>query len=119
MEDQPSPTDPANSPTLTLAATRAGVIMGTATYMSPEQAHGKPADRRADIWSFGAVLYEMLTAQPPFRGESVSDILAGVLKSEPDWSLLPPDTPAAIRQLLRQCLAKAPKQRPQAIGIGR
>src|SRR5215467_8288315 len=89
--------DPSNSPTLTLGATSVGVIMGTAAYMSPEQAIGKPADRRADIWSFGAMLYEMLSGKKAFEGESVSDTLASVIKLEPDWSALPQDTPASIQ----------------------
>jgi serine/threonine-protein kinase len=120
IEDPAPSSNTADSPTITLAAaTRAGVILGTAAYMSPEQAHGKNADRRADIWSFGAVLYEMLTGEQAFQGESVSDTLASVLKLEPDWSRLPADTPAAIRKLLRRCLAKDRKQRLQAIGEAR
>jgi serine/threonine protein kinase/Tol biopolymer transport system component len=117
-DDQPV-SDPSLSPTLTMGATQAGVILGTAAYMSPEQAHGRTADRRADIWSFGAVLYEMLSAKLAFTGESVSDTLAGVLKLEPDWNALPATTPAAIRKLLRQCLTKDRKQRLQAIGDAR
>jgi Tol biopolymer transport system component len=111
--------DPGNSPTLTLGATRVGVILGTAAYMSPEQASGKAADRRADIWSFGAVLYEMLSGKQAFAGESVSDTLASVLKLEPDWSTLPADTPESIRRLIRRCLTKDRKQRLQAIGEAR
>jgi len=112
-------TDLTHSPTLSLGATTAGVIIGTAAYMSPEQASGKTADRRADIWSFGAVLYEMLTGRQAFAGESVSDTLASVLKAEPDWSRLPGDTPPAIRRLLRRCLTKDRRQRLQAIGDAR
>src|SRR5215469_16234736 len=111
--------DASNSPTLTLGATRAGMIMGTAAYMSPEQARGKPADRRADIWSFGAVLYEMLAGRKAFEGESVSDTLAGVLKLDPDWSALPAATPPAIRNLIRRCLTKDLRHRLQAIGEAR
>jgi serine/threonine protein kinase/Tol biopolymer transport system component len=111
--------DPTNSPTLTLGATRIGVIMGTAAYMSPEQAGGKPVDRRADIWSFGAVLYEMLSGKKAFEGESVSDTLASVLKVEPDWDGLPSGTPPAIGKLVRRCLTKDRKQRLQAIGEAR
>src|SRR4051794_641900 len=85
--------NPANSPTLTLGVTRMGVIMGTAAYMPPEQAIGKTADRRADIWSFGAVLYELLSGKCAFPGDSVAETLAGVLKLEPDWSALPASTP--------------------------
>jgi serine/threonine-protein kinase len=111
---------PEDSPTLTLeAATRAGTILGTAAYMSPEQALGKAADKRADIWSFGAVLYEMLTGKRAFAGESTSDILAAVIKLEPDWSALPKKTPAPIRRLIRRCLTKDRRQRLQAIGDAR
>ena len=111
--------DPSNSPTLTLGATRVGVILGTAAYMSPEQASGKVADRRADIWSFGAVLYEMLAGRKAFPGESASDTLATVLKLDPDWSALPNETPASIVKLLRRCLTKDRRQRLQAIGEAR
>ena len=103
--------DPEHSPTLTLGVTRVGVILGTAAYMSPEQASGKTADRRADIWGFGAVLYEMLSGKRAFAGESVSDTLASVLKVEPDWSALPTETPASIRRLIQRCLTKDRKQR--------
>jgi serine/threonine protein kinase len=108
--------DPSSSPTLTMHGTVAGVIMGTAAYMSPEQARGAPLDKRADIWSFGVVLYEMLTGRHLFRGETVSDTLAGVLKTDPDWSALPADTPAAIRKLLRRCLERDRKCRMRDIG---
>jgi serine/threonine protein kinase len=108
-----------NSPTLTAAATQAGVIMGTAAYMSPEQARGKAADRRADIWSFGCVLYEMLSGKRLFEGETVSDTLAGVLKSDPDWNTLPTGTPPHIQELIRRCLVKDPKQRLRDIGEAR
>ena len=103
--------DPSESPTLTAAATRAGVIMGTAAYMSPEQAKGKTADRRADIWAFGCVLYEMLTGQRPFVGDDVSDTLAAVLRAEVDLDALPDAIPARLRQIVRRCLQKDPKQR--------
>ncbi len=118
-EDPATPADASNSPTLTLGATSVGVILGTAAYMSPEQASGKIADRRSDIWSFGAVLYEMLSGKQTFAGESVSDTLASVLKVDPDWSALPRDTPAAIHKLLRRCLTRDRKQRLQAIGEAR
>ena len=111
--------DPENSPTLTMGATQAGVIMGTAAYMSPEQAVGKPADRRSDIFSFGVVLYEMLTGKRPFRGESVGDTLAAVVKDTPDWSALPEGTPSHLRKLLERMLAKDRKERLQAIGEAR
>src|SRR5262245_66508590 len=93
-----------NSPTLSMGATRQRIILRTATYMAPEQAVGKPADRRADIFSFGAVLYEMLVGTRAFDGETAGDILASVVKAEPDWTKLPPDTPTAIRTLLKRCL---------------
>ena len=103
--------DPSESPTLTAAATQMGVIMGTAAYMSPEQARGKTVDKRADVWAFGAVMFEMLTGQKPFVGDDVPDTLALVLKFEPEWNSLPPEAPPRIRQLIRACLAKNPKQR--------
>jgi serine/threonine-protein kinase len=99
--------DPVNSPTLTAQATEAGVILGTARYMAPEQAKGKAVDKRADIWAFGVVLYEMLTGQPLFVGETVSDTLAAVLTKEPEWERVPGKT----RRLLRSCLEKEPKRR--------
>ena len=103
--------DPSQSPTLTAAATQMGVIMGTAAYMSPEQARGKPVDKRADIWAFGAVLFEMLSGKRPFEGRDVSEVLGAVLRLEPDWDLLPADTPPRIRTLVQRCLEKEPKQR--------
>ncbi len=107
------------SPTVTSPATRTGVILGTAAYMSPEQARGKPLDKRADIFSFGCVLYECLTGRQAFRGESVSDTLAAILKSEPDWSTLPSETPSRIRDLLRRCLQKDPRRRLHDIADAR
>jgi Tol biopolymer transport system component len=104
--------DPNNSPTLTVSPTRAGMIMGTAAYMSPEQARGKQADKRADIWAFGVVLYEMLIGRQLFRGETVSDILVEVLGKEPDLSALP----AHARYVVERCLRKDPRKRWQAIG---
>ena len=106
------------SPTisLTAAATQMGVIMGTAAYMSPEQARGKTVDRRADIWSFGVVLYEMLTGVRPFRGEDVSLTLASVMKSDVDVKTLPPDLPETLRTVLRRCLEKDPLQRIRDVG---
>ena len=91
--------------------TGVGMILGTAAYMSPEQAKGRAADKRSDIWAFGCVLYEMLTATRPFAGEDVSDTLANVLKIDPDWSALPSDTPPAIRTLLQSCLTKDRRHR--------
>ena len=108
--------DPSQSPTLTAAATQMGVIMGTAAYMSPEQARGKTVDRRADIWSFGAVLFEMLSGRRPFEGRDVSEVLAAVIQSAPDWDTLPGDTPPHLNILVRRCLEKEPRQRMQAVG---
>ena len=116
LEDEPPASSPANSPTLTLRHTRAGVILGTAAYMSPEQAVGRPVDRRSDIFSFGVVLYEMLTGQCAFQGASTPDLLEAVVKDDPDWSKLPP---GGIRKLIRRCLTKDRKQRLQAIGEAR
>jgi serine/threonine-protein kinase len=108
------------SPTLSLHATYAGVILGTAAYMSPEQARGKPVDRRTDIWAFGCVLFEMLTGRQTFdAGETVSDAIAAILKHDPDWSALPEDTPAHIRTLLKRCLQKEPQKRLPHIGVAR
>ena len=107
------------SPTITSAGTAAGVILGTAAYMSPEQAHGRAVDRRADIWSFGCVLFEMLSGTVAFQGESVSDTLALVLRGEPSWNRLPSGTPPAIRRLIRRCLERDPLYRLQAIGEAR
>ena len=106
------------SPTVT-HATAAGVILGTAAYMSPEQARGKSADRRADIWAFGVVLWEMLTGLKLFEGDTVSDVLASVLKDVPDLEALPSSTPKALRRLLARCLDKEPKNRLQWIGDAR
>ena len=111
--------DPSQSPTLTAAATQMGVIMGTAAYMSPEQARGKPVDKRADIWAFGGVLYEMLTGRQGFAGKTVSDTLAAVLTTAPDWSALPEHTPESIRRLLRRCLDKEHKRRLGFMGDAR
>ena len=111
--------DLSQSPTLSAAATAAGVIMGTAAYMSPEQARGQKVDRRADIWSFGVLLYEMLTGKQTFTGDTVSDVLAAVLRSDIDLNAVPGDVPPVIRQLLRRCLARDRKRRLQAIGDAR
>ena len=110
-----------NSPTITspAAMTHLGVILGTAAYMAPEQAKGRAVDKRADIWAFGCVLYEMLTGHRAFPGEDVSDTLASVLKTDPDWATLPADTPAAIRRLLRRCLEKDRKRRLSDIADAR
>ena len=109
-----------DSPTITTPAmTQAGVILGTAAYMSPEQARGKVVDKRADIWAFGCVIYEMLTGRRVFEGDEVSDTLAVVLTKDPDWSALPADTPTAIRRLLRRCLARDRRARLPDIGSAR
>jgi WD40 repeat protein len=100
-----------SSPTITTAGTAAGVMMGTAPYMSPEQARGRTVDKRADVWAFGCLLYECLTRTRAFPGETFSEIFAEILKGEPDWSLLPDSTPPAVLRLLRRCLAKDPAQR--------
>ncbi|HET9480685.1 MAG TPA: protein kinase, partial [Candidatus Polarisedimenticolia bacterium] len=107
------------SPTITIAGTQAGVILGTAAYMSPEQAAGRAADRRADIWSFGAVLFEMLVGRQLFSGETVSHLLAAVLKDEPDWAALPSNLPPRVRELLERCLRKDRQRRFQSIGDAR
>ncbi len=114
-----SATNAMNSPTLTAQATQMGVILGTAAYMSPEQAKGKPVDRRADIWAFGVVLYEMLTGRRAFEGEDVSTTLAAVLMKEPEWTALPPATPPALTTLVRRCLERDPKKRLRDIGEAR
>jgi Tol biopolymer transport system component/predicted Ser/Thr protein kinase len=108
-----------DSPTETLSVTRVGVIVGTAAYMSPEQARGAAVDRRSDVWAFGVLLFEMLTGKRAFAGESVTDVLAAVLRGEPDWSALPAATPLRIRALLRRCLNRDRRQRLQAIGEAR
>jgi eukaryotic-like serine/threonine-protein kinase len=108
-----------NSPTLTARATQMGTILGTAAYMAPEQAKGKTVDKRADIWAFGVVLYEMLSGKRAFEGEDVSDTLAAVLTREPDFAALPPATPASVVSLLRHCLERDPKRRLRDIGDGK
>ncbi|HYM13462.1 MAG TPA: protein kinase, partial [Bryobacterales bacterium] len=107
--------DPAQSPTVSLA-TQAGVILGTAAYMSPEQARGRTIDRRTDIWAFGCVLYEMLSGRQAFGGDDATYIIAAVVRGDPDWSALPPSTPPQLRRLLERCLQKDPVQRLRDIG---
>ena len=119
LEGETAAADPSTSPTLSHLATQAGIILGTAAYMAPEQAKGKPVDRRADIWAFGCVLYEMLAGKRAFIGETVTDILAAVVTQEPDWSALPAATPAHVRVLLQRCLRRDPKQRLRDIGDAR
>jgi len=107
------------SPTLTTPATRAGMILGTAAYMSPEQAKGKSVDRRADIWAFGCVLYEMLAGRRPFVGDGISEVMAAVIMAPIDLGLLPPSVPARVRTLVRRCLEKDPRRRLRDIGEAR
>ena len=107
--------DWSQSPTLARTGTAAGLILGTAAYMAPEQARGKPVDKRADIWAFGVVLFEMLTGKRLFDGETVSDVLAAVLTREPQWNELPSATPPSVRRLLRHCLERNPKNRQHDI----
>ncbi|HSP91428.1 MAG TPA: serine/threonine-protein kinase, partial [Vicinamibacterales bacterium] len=125
--DPASISNAADSPTLTArlrqgygeAGTAMGMILGTAAYMAPEQARGKAVDRRADIWAFGVVLYEMLTGRRMFEGEDTSDILAAVLRQDIDWSALPAATPPAVRRLLRRCIEKDPRKRLSAMADAR
>ena len=111
--------DPSQSPTLMSAVTQMGVILGTAAYMAPEQAAGKAVDKRSDIWAFGVVLFEMLAGHKVFTGDTVSHVLASVLKTDPDWTTLPEHTPASLRRLLRRCLDRNPKRRLRDIGEAR
>ena len=111
--------DSADSPTFSVRATQMGMILGTASYMAPEQARGKPVDRRADIWAFGVVLYEMLTGRKLFDGESVAETLALIFSHEPDLTKLPPATPARIRALIARCLVRDPRQRLRDMGDAR
>jgi serine/threonine-protein kinase len=115
----PSSANAMNSPTLTVRGTQMGVIVGTAAYMAPEQARGKTVDKRADIWAFGVVLYEMLTGRQAFKGDDISEVLASVLKDSVALDALPADTPTPIRRLLRRCLEKDPRKRLSAIGDAR
>jgi serine/threonine protein kinase len=107
----PASGDLSESPTITRAAMETGMLLGTAGYMSPEQARGKAVDKRTDIWAFGCCMYETLTGRPTFDGETLSDTLAAILKGNPDWEWLPESTPASVRQLLRRCLSKDPHRR--------
>ena len=116
---EPTASDGTSAPTATSGGTAAGVILGTAPYMSPEQARGKPLDRRTDIWSFGCVLYEMLGGKRCFGGETISDTLAQILEREPDWKVVPEGTPTTIRGLLQRCLQKDPRRRLRDIGEAR
>ena len=118
LAEEPSG-DPAQSPTLSLAATRVGTLLGTAAYMSPEQARGRPLDRRTDIWSFGCVLYEILAGRSAFGAGNITDTIAAVVTREPDWSALPPETPPGVGALLRRCLEKDTERRLRDIGDAR
>jgi len=119
LREETPDSDLHESPTLTREGTRAGVVMGTASYMSPEQARGKKVDKRTDVWAFGCSLYEALTGEKPFNGETVTDIIAAVVKNEPDWSRLPPSTPPSVRRLLLRCLQKDPNRRLRDIADAR
>ena len=118
-EDDDAAPDLSQSRTLSRHAMVAGVVLGTPPYISPEQAKGKRTDRRADIWSFGVALFEMLTGRRLFTGETVSDVLAAVLRAETDWQLLPAETPLLVRRVLRRCLTRDPKQRLHDIADAR
>ncbi len=111
--------DPAHSPALSANATQPGMLLGTASYMSPEQARGLQVDRRCDIWAFGCVLYELISAQKAFEGETASDVLAAVITKEPDWNSLPATTPPSVQKLIHRCLVKDPRQRMRDIGEAR
>ena len=120
LDAVPGASDVTQSPTITSpAATRMGVILGAAAYMAPEQAKGRAADKRSDVWAFGCVLFEMLTGKHAFEGEDVSDTLANVLKTQPDWNVLPDTTPPAIRRLLHRSLEKDRKRRLSDIADAR
>jgi len=119
FHDQVSEVDIINSPTITADMTQPGVILGTAAYMSPEQARGKRVDKRADIWAFGCILYECLTGKRAFAGETITETLAAILKGEPIWQALPAYTPWGINDLLRRCLQKEPRERLHDIADAR
>ena len=114
-----SAADLSRSPTTAAAATQPGVILGTAAYMSPEQARGKPVDKRTDVWAFGCVLYEMLTGRTAFPGETLSDTIVAILERSPDWSALPNGMPPLVSRLLRRCLEKDVRRRLRDIGDAR
>ncbi len=119
LEPEQTEAEAANSPTMTAAATKMGVLMGTAAYMSPEQARGKTVDRRTDIWAFGVVLFEMLTGRRLFEGATVSDTLAAVLRADPIWEDLPSTSPPGVRRLLRRCLERRRRHRTPDIAVAR
>jgi serine/threonine-protein kinase len=116
MENAPATTPLSNSPTM-LSGTMGGMILGTAAYMSPEQAKGRPADKRSDVWAFGCLLYEMLAGKNAFEGEDVSETLAAVLRAEPDWRALPAQIPASLGALIQRCLKKDRRQRPGDVAV--
>jgi serine/threonine protein kinase/tetratricopeptide (TPR) repeat protein len=120
MDNRVAPSaDPGDSPTLTAPGTKLGMVLGTAAYMAPEQARGKSVDKRADIWAFGAVLYEMLSGARAFKGDETLEVLAAVLRQDIDWTALPPETPVRIRRLLSRCLDRDVKHRLRDIGEAR
>jgi serine/threonine-protein kinase len=119
MEKPPPDQGLSDSPTASLEQTEAGTVLGTAGFMSPEQARGKPVDKRTDIWAFGCILYEMLSGRRAFTGETVSDVLVSILTKYPDWTALPSSTPARLRELLSRCLQKDPSKRLRDIGDAR
>jgi serine/threonine protein kinase/Tol biopolymer transport system component len=119
FHDQLPDMDQAHPPIVSDSMTRPGIVLGTASYMSPEQAKGEKVDKRSDIWAFGCVLYECLTGKQAFGGETITETIASILKSEPDWTLLPEDTPAIVRSLLRRCLQKDPGRRLHDIADAR
>jgi serine/threonine protein kinase len=119
FQDSSAPADPSNSPTLSAIHSDQGVILGTVRYMSPEQARGKPVDKRTDIWAFGCVLYEMLAGRAAYDGETLSDTLAAILERDPDWQRLPAKAPRKVRELLRRCLQRDAQQRLRDIGDAR
>jgi serine/threonine-protein kinase len=116
LENPATPAALSMSPTLSVHATYAGVILGTAVYMSPEQARGKTVDKRTDVWAFGCVLYEMLTGKPPFQGEDIAEVIGAIIHKDIAWDRLPPSTPATVRMVLTRCLGKDPKERMRDIG---
>jgi serine/threonine protein kinase len=119
VPDAARPADMTDSPTLTFAGTQVGMILGTAAYMSPEQAKGRVADKRSDVWGFGCVLYEMLAGRRAFNGEDATEVIAAVIRSEPDWNALPGDVPPSVQVLLKRCLEKDRRSRISDIAVAR
>ena len=117
--DAATPVETLDAPTITAVATKEGTVMGTAAYMSPEQARGRQVDRRTDIWAFGCILFELLTRRRAFDADGTTDTLAMVLQREPDWQALPENTPRSIRELVTRCLRKDQRQRLRDIGDAR